>query len=60
MTIEELKDKKADLESEILSIVSTFEFRTNTKVSEVVLQRIDSLSKCGVSEITNVDVKIDL
>ena len=60
MTIEELKDKKADLESEILSIVSTFEFRTNTKVSEVVLERIDSTTKCGVAYITNVDVKIDL
>jgi|688.fasta_scaffold341591_2 hypothetical protein len=60
MTIQELKEKKATLEGLILGLVFDFQEQNNVKVESIKIKYIEATTKCGVENITIIEVKTDL
>lgn len=63
MTIEELKEKRLDLITDITSLISKFEKETSCTVKEVRIEHEVVYNNAGElvrSLLTNVDVDIDV
>jgi hypothetical protein len=60
MTIQELRLKKATLEGLILGLVFDFQEQNNVKVESIKVKHIEATTKCGVADITIIEVNTDL
>jgi hypothetical protein len=60
MTTEELKQHKAQLQSDIQDLVVAFQEKTKIEVSSIEVVKLDVSSKCGAAFLTAINVKLDL
>jgi hypothetical protein len=60
MTIQELRVKKATLEGLILGLVFDFQEQNNVKVQSIKVKHIEATAKCGVADITIIEINTDL